>query len=442
VRFKAVVASDYSGPAIVNTGIFKLGTVGSLATATATTSVGSFSIGDFVWQDTDSDQVQDGGETGIANVTVRLYRDLNNNGSVDSGDTLVATTVTDSAGLYSFGSLQDQRYIAAVDTTSSGLVTRFGAGLYQNTTSVTKLYATLPSSADDADFGFVAFDPASIGDQVYFDRNGNGSYEPASDLPLSNVTVNLYNNVGTLIGTTSTNVSGEYLFANLAPGTYTVSVNTLDTDIPAYLSTAVSSYANFLIIAGQNDLTRDFRFTDPGNITKTVNVTQLDSPGNLTFTLRPSYSGPLLTNAKVEDTVPTGTTFVSAGQGGSNVPPVTWNLGSNTAASNGTKTVPPPGISLVGTNAPAAVASPITLQTLVKPTGTAENDFMIVTLSNRGGTGVTYTVPTGWTLINRTDNGTDLAVASYYKIAGATEPVDYAFSSHERPCNVTDCDLS
>jgi hypothetical protein len=34
------------------------------------------SLGDYVWHDTDNDRTQDGGEPGIANVTVWLYRDV------------------------------------------------------------------------------------------------------------------------------------------------------------------------------------------------------------------------------------------------------------------------------------------------------------------------------------------------------------------------------
>ncbi|MCB9296615.1 MAG: hypothetical protein H6559_26400 [Lewinellaceae bacterium] len=40
-------------------------------------------IGDFVWQDTDGDGIQDAGEPGIPGVTVNLYADNNQDGVPD-----------------------------------------------------------------------------------------------------------------------------------------------------------------------------------------------------------------------------------------------------------------------------------------------------------------------------------------------------------------------
>ena len=58
-------------------------------------------IGDFVWEDTDADGIQDGGEAGIENVTVNLY---------DSGDNLVASQLTAADGSYLFDNLTPGDY--------------------------------------------------------------------------------------------------------------------------------------------------------------------------------------------------------------------------------------------------------------------------------------------------------------------------------------------
>jgi hypothetical protein len=58
-------------------------------------------LGDFVWHDLDADGIQDSVEPGISGVTVRLYT---------IADDLLATTTTDSDGLYEFGNLPSGSY--------------------------------------------------------------------------------------------------------------------------------------------------------------------------------------------------------------------------------------------------------------------------------------------------------------------------------------------
>src|SRR5206468_3276277 len=59
-------------------------------------------IGDRVWYDADTDGVQDGGETGVVGVTVKLYDDVNSNGVIDAGERLLGTTITGPDGVYTF----------------------------------------------------------------------------------------------------------------------------------------------------------------------------------------------------------------------------------------------------------------------------------------------------------------------------------------------------
>ena len=69
-------------------------------------STGTGAIGNYVWHDADKDGIQDGGESGIDNVTVNLY-------SFDpiNGNTLVATTTSDPSGFYNFTGLDAGNYI-------------------------------------------------------------------------------------------------------------------------------------------------------------------------------------------------------------------------------------------------------------------------------------------------------------------------------------------
>ena len=67
----------------------------------------------------------------------------------------------------------------------------------------------------------VDIEPASIGDRVWLDTNGDG-VQDLGETGVDNVTVNLYNSTGSIINTTSTNATGYYDFINLVPGNYSV----------------------------------------------------------------------------------------------------------------------------------------------------------------------------------------------------------------------------
>ena len=63
-----------------------------------------------------------GDDGGMAGVTVKLFRDVNNNGSLDSGDgAAVAQAVTDSTGAYNFGNLAAGRYFVQ-EVTPTGFI--------------------------------------------------------------------------------------------------------------------------------------------------------------------------------------------------------------------------------------------------------------------------------------------------------------------------------
>src|SRR5205085_1469737 len=69
------------------------------------------------------------------------------------------------------------------------------------------------------DFGF--YTPASVGNYVWFDRNGNGIFD-AGETPIAGVTVTLYDDKGNVVATTQTDANGFYSFVNLPPGAYVI----------------------------------------------------------------------------------------------------------------------------------------------------------------------------------------------------------------------------
>jgi hypothetical protein len=64
--------------------------------------------------------------------------------------------------------------------------------------------------------------------------------------------------------------------------------------------------------------------------------------------------------------------------------------------------------------------------TISKPVNTAQDDVMIAFIVTVSGA-LMSTVPSGWTLVDNTDNGSNLQVWVYRKIAGASEPASYTW---------------
>ena len=77
-------------------------------------------IGNLVWKDTNDSGVVDSGETGVASVKVNLYQDTNSNGVFDTGgtDVLIASTTTDTAGRYYFNNLVPGNYFIEIDSSN------------------------------------------------------------------------------------------------------------------------------------------------------------------------------------------------------------------------------------------------------------------------------------------------------------------------------------
>jgi choice-of-anchor A domain-containing protein len=109
---------------------------------------------------------------------------------------------------------------------------------------------------------------STLGGRVWNDLNANG-IQDAGELGRTNVTVTLYDAVGTEITSTRTTADGSYVFRNLAPGAYQTGVTRSDagdlfsplgngtatTDSDADLGTGRMSVVNLQY--GESNLTRD-----------------------------------------------------------------------------------------------------------------------------------------------------------------------------------------
>ncbi|HRJ41566.1 MAG TPA: SdrD B-like domain-containing protein, partial [Caldilineaceae bacterium] len=181
------------------------------------------SIGDRAWIDNNGNGVQDGGESGLPGVTVKLYKNGN--------PTAIATTTTNGSGNYHFGNLVPGSYTVEFikPVGSSYVITTKNAPSGTPTTDsdpdpgTGKTGTITLASGDervDIDAGF--YIPGSIGDRVWHDTNANG-IQDGGEIGQSGATVQLFlNGNPTAVATTSTDSSGIYTFTNLAPGSYTV----------------------------------------------------------------------------------------------------------------------------------------------------------------------------------------------------------------------------
>ncbi len=182
-------------------------------------------LGDTVWEDQDGDGIQDAGEPGVANVTVNLL-DCQGNPVLDSNNNPVTTT-TDSNGKYLFSDLQPGCYQVEFVAPSGMTFTQANQGpddtVDSNANPATGRTGDVNLAADQidrtVDAGLV--EPASLGDFVWEDRDGDG-IQDAGEPGVSGVTVKLLDCQGVILDTTTTSAQGYYGFENLAPGCYIV----------------------------------------------------------------------------------------------------------------------------------------------------------------------------------------------------------------------------
>jgi RHS repeat-associated protein len=71
--------------------------------------------------------------------------------------------------------------------------------------------------------------------------------------------------------------------------------------------------------------------------------------------------------------------------------------------------------------------------TVNRPTGTVQGDLLVVGIAFEKGSAVAITPPSGWTLIRRTDQSSDVGYATYRKTAGASEGSSYSFALTNTP---------
>ena len=171
-----------------------------------------------VYLDQNRDKTKDGGDIAQSGVTVKL---------VDPSGAVVATTTTDADGNYSFTGLNDGTYTVQVDKTGPLASTEQTEDPSGNGDSRSQAITFTRSDPDVTNVNFGYAEDYTVSGTVYYDKDrsqtlNNG--EPG----FNGVTVNLLDEAGATVATTTTKADGTYSFAKLPAGKYTVKVEPSD----------------------------------------------------------------------------------------------------------------------------------------------------------------------------------------------------------------------
>jgi hypothetical protein len=195
--------------------------------------VRTVTVGDRVWFDNNTNGIQDNGEPGVENVTVRLFM-ANGQPANDINGNAVPAQTTNGSGNYLFTNLPPGAYYVIFDTSTlpaGYVVTTPNAGNDDAAdsdanpgTGQTAATPFLPGGSQDLtlDMGIIQLSNVRVGDYVWVDRNINGAQD-AGEPGVAGVTVTLFNAANNQsLATDVTDSSGFYLFENLPPGQYYV----------------------------------------------------------------------------------------------------------------------------------------------------------------------------------------------------------------------------
>ena len=231
-----------------------------------------------VRHDTDGDGDLTDPDSGLTNVTIRLFSDPNRDGDPSDGVAL-ATNITDSSGNYSFTN-RNPGYYVIVETDLSG---------YQSTADKDGgnfNWITLAhiSGVNSHSNDFLDTQTALISGYVREDQYGDANVTYTNP-GIAGVTLVLYTDPngdgnpadGVALSTNVTDGTGFFVFPFLNPGNYVV----VETDLAGYTSTADSVGAN------DNRIAR----TLPGGVNSTDNIFLDLHPANIGGQVRNDIDG-------------------------------------------------------------------------------------------------------------------------------------------------------
>ena len=190
------------------------------------------SVGNFIWEDTNGNGIQDSGESGIAGMEVLLE------GVAGDGTPVQMITITDENGQYIFENLKPGQYTIRVYLTGGFQVSVYRAGdnpeldndalfrIWRDGFEAFTEPFVLMSGENNLTIDIGLYKFSKLGDLIWEDLNGNGIFEDGEP-GLEGITLTLEGVAGDgseLTINAVTNASGKYQFSNLKPGQYSISV--------------------------------------------------------------------------------------------------------------------------------------------------------------------------------------------------------------------------
>ena len=213
---------------------------------------GGFNLGGTIYRDSDGSYSKSDSEQRFKGVTVALLGEDGTPVLDSEGKPMTATT--DENGAYQFVGLAPASYrVVIVDPDKGDLAGLIPTQAYTGKGATEAAVTITNASVQGVDFGLVA--PATIGDRVWYDEDGNGADNGEPGAP--NVTVILKDATGAEVARTTTDSDGRYRFTGLIPGTYTV-----DIEVPAGYNAATTSMT-VTVGEGEENLDVDFPLTVP-----------------------------------------------------------------------------------------------------------------------------------------------------------------------------------
>ena len=195
-----------------------------------------------VFNDANGNGVQDAGEPGIGDVTIKL---------LDSQGATAQTDTTDGDGSYRFSGVTPGNY-TVLETDPTG---------YSSTTSNSAAVVVTSGGSGSANFG--DREQGTVSGKVFNDMDGSG-IQDAGEPGISGVSVKLLNNAGSAVQSVTSDGNGSYSFTSVDPGNYTV----LETDPTGYSSTTSNSVA--VVVASGGSGSANFGDQEQGTVSGKV----------------------------------------------------------------------------------------------------------------------------------------------------------------------------